>query len=72
MVTRTIYKEIEVDVDVDDFTNAELLEELNSRGIVNFDSVTNIIDGIYQKQRLGLNYDKELSDLIYKTLGRIV
>jgi hypothetical protein len=72
MVTRTIYKEIEVDVDVDDFTNAELLEELNSRGIVNFDSVTNMIDGIYQKQRLGLNYDKELSDLIYKTLGRIV
>jgi hypothetical protein len=72
MVTRTIYKEIEVDVDFDDFTNAELLEELNSRGIVNFDSVTNMIDGIYQKQRLGLNYDKELSDLIYKTLGRIV
>jgi hypothetical protein len=72
MVTRTIYKEIEVTVDVDDFTNAELLEELNSRGIVNFDSVTNMIDGIYQKQRLGLNYDKELSDLIYKTLGRIV
>ena len=72
MVTRTIYKEIEVDVDVDDFTNAELLEELNSRGIVNFDSVTNMIDEIYQKQRLGLNYDKELSDLIYKTLGRIV
>ena len=72
MVTRTIYKEIEVTVDVDDFTNAELLEELNSRGIVNFDSVTDMIDGIYQKQRLGLNYDKELSDLIYKTLGRIV
>ena len=32
MTTRTIYTEVEVDVDLSDFDTADLIEELNERG----------------------------------------
>ena len=72
MTSKTVYKEIDIDIDLRDFEDEELLAELKTRGIFNIDSVTDDLEEIYQKLRLGLDYNKELSDLIYKTLGRIV
>lgn len=72
MTSKTVYKEIDIDVDLGDFEDEELLEELKVRGIINIDSVTNELEEIYQKRRLGLNYEQELDKLIYKILGKII
>lgn len=71
MMTKTIYREIDIDIDLSDFSDEELLEELRNRGIVNIDSVTENLEEIYQKKRLNKNYEKDLDKLIYKILGRI-
>ena len=66
----------EVEVDLSEFDTDELIEELADRGVR--DSVSgetkfsDIIDAIYQKRRLGKDYQAELDQLIYNVLGRIV
>lgn len=69
---KKIYKEISVDVSLDDFNTQELLDELERRGIFNVDALTKDIETLYTKLKLAQNYEKELSDLVYKTLGKIV
>lgn len=69
---KKIYKEISVDVSLEDFNTQELLDELERRGIFNADALTNDVEILYTKLKLEQNYEKELSDLIYKTLGKIV
>lgn len=62
-------------VDLDDFATDDLIDELERRGkglgIVDNNS-TELVEQIYQKRRLGQNFDKELDDLIYTVAGRIV
>jgi hypothetical protein len=71
---KTIYTEVEVDVDLSDFDTEDLLDELDSRG----SGVTDQGDGkevltlIYEKRRLGQNYQAELDQLIWLGLGKIV
>lgn len=72
MTSKTIYKEVDIDVDLGDFEDEELLEELKVRGIINVDSVTPALEEIYQKRRLGQDYEQDLDKLIYKILGRII
>lgn len=72
MTSKTIYKEVDIDIDLGDFEDEELLEELKVRGIINVDSVTPALEEIYQKRRLGINYEQELDKLIYKILGKII
>ena len=70
----TIYKEVEVDVDLSDFETDDLIEELESRGAgaTDYGNGKDILMAIYEKRRLGQDYQTELEQLIYLGLGRIV
>jgi hypothetical protein len=70
-----IYKEVEVDVDLDDFDDDELVEELERRGKgfeIASRSGTEIVESIYLKRRTGKDYQSDLDELIYVALGKIV
>ena len=70
----TVYTEVEVDVDLDDFDDQDLIDELESRGR-GFDvagqTPTELVNRIYQLRRSGGDYQRELDELIYVTIGRI-
>jgi hypothetical protein len=72
MVSKTVYTDIEVDVDISDFETTDLIEELELRGIPIDDSMKEMVDKIYQKKRLNQNYEPELNELIYYVLGKFV
>lgn len=69
-----IYKEVEVEVDLDDFDDDELIEELERRGTgtVDYGNGTEVLQAIYQKRRLGQDYQADLDKLIWLGLGKIV
>jgi hypothetical protein len=71
---KTIYTEVEVDVDLSDFETDDLIEELESRGAgaTDYGDGKDILMSIYEKRRLGRDYQTELETLIYLGLGRIV
>lgn len=64
---------IDVDVDLDDFDTDDLKEELERRGqpVVSNEYVTDLLKTVYEKRRLGQNFDYELDEFIYQTLGRV-
>jgi hypothetical protein len=63
---------VTVDVDLSDFDTDTLVEELEYRGkSVTYDSNA-LITAIYEKRRLGQDYQIELDNLIYETTGRIL
>ena len=71
----TVYTEVEVDVDLDDFDDDDLIDELERRGRgFEIDSYkpTELVEKIWEKRRIGQDYQKELDDLIYVTLGRVL
>lgn len=76
MTYKTIYTEVEVDVDLSDFETDDLLDELASRGSLPVDAdvdAKEIVEAIWLKRRIGNhNYQEELDKLIYATLGKII
>jgi hypothetical protein len=71
---KTMYKEVEVDVDLGDFETDDLIEELESRGAgaTDYGDGKDVLQSIYEKRRLGQDYQTELEALIYLGLGRII
>ena len=71
---KTVYTEVEVDVDLSDFETDDLVEELESRGsgTMNYGDRTDVLRAIYEKRRLGKDYQAELDQLIWLGLGKIV
>ena len=76
---KTIYTEVEVDVDMSEFETDELIEELDRRGLdyntkgVDADEMRLLLESIWYKRRLGNNdYQAELDQLIYGVLGHVV
>lgn len=70
-----VYTEVEVDVSLEDFDDYDLIDELERRGRsleVADTSGTELVTLIYEKRRLGKNFDRELNDLIYLVTGKIV
>jgi hypothetical protein len=74
---KTIYTEVEVDVDLSDFETDDLIEELETRG----ELVTGpgpyeskeLLEAIWLKRRLGNHdYQRELDQLIYQVTGHII
>jgi len=64
---------VEVDVDLSDFDTEELLEELELRGTENPGFVySELVRKIYEKRRLNQDYQKELDELIYSSVGKIL
>jgi nitrogen regulatory protein PII len=68
-----VYKEVEVEIDLDDFDTDELVEELERRGAgtAEFGDGKEWLTAIYEKRRLGKDYQQELDQLIYLGLGRV-
>jgi hypothetical protein len=71
---KTIYTEVEVDVDLSDFETADLIEELESRGAgaTDYGDGKDILMAIYEKRRLRQDYQTELEQLIWLGLGKII
>ena len=69
-----MYKEVEVDVDLSDFETDDLIEELESRGSGTLDYADGkeVLQLIYEKRRLGQNYQTELDQLIWLGLGKFI
>jgi hypothetical protein len=71
---KTIYKEVEVDVDLGDFETDDLTEELESRGsgVMDYGDGKEVLNAIYEKRRLGQDYQTELDQLIWLGLGKFI
>ena len=72
---KTIYTEVEVDVDLGDFNTDDLIEELESRDseiAQGYGDSKEVLQIIYEKRRMGQDYQEELDQLIWLGLGRIV
>jgi hypothetical protein len=70
----TVYREVEVDVDLDDFDDEEIREEYESRNLGPL-AGTNALDllrEIYEARAVGKPYEPLLDQLIYQGLGRII
>ena len=70
----TIYTEVEVDVDLNDFDTDDLLEELERRGnlpIEGSEDAKAILEQIYYLRRQGQAYEHLIDKLIYAALGRM-
>jgi hypothetical protein len=67
----TVWTEVEVDVELTEFDTEDLIEELENRG-ESSGSDTNLIRTIYEKRRIGQDYQKELDELIYKVTGSFI
>jgi hypothetical protein len=71
----TIYKEVEVEVELDDFDDEDLIEELENRGR-GFDvpgiTTTELLMNIWLKRRMNKDYQTELDELIYVGLGKVL
>jgi hypothetical protein len=69
-----VYKEVEVEVDLDDFDTDELVEELERRGsgTVDYGNGAEVLQLIYEKRRLGKDYQQELDQLIWLGLGKVI
>jgi hypothetical protein len=71
---KTVYTEVEVEVSLEDFDTADLVEELENRGSgsVDYGDGKELLEKIYLLRREGKDYQSELDALIYSGLGRIV
>lgn len=67
---------VEVEVDLNEFSDEELLQELERRQIELDDNSSaefkDLVEKIYLKRIFGLDFVKEVDDLIYAVLGRIL
>ena len=70
----TISKEVDVDIDMEDFDTDELIAELKKRGAgtsnQGYGDGTQVLQAIYEKRRLGKDYQTELDQLIWLGLGK--
>lgn len=67
-----MYHTVGVEIDLEEFTTQELLEELESRNVTrdqDFDS--DLLTKIYEKRIMGVDYQRELDELIWQRLGRM-
>lgn len=72
---RYITVSAEVDVDLDEFDDVDIANEYYRRNLKNVsgkDEITSLLHDIYEKRRLGKDYQRELDNLIYGVIGRVV
>jgi len=78
MPTKYVTADVEVEVDLDDFDDDELIEELDRRGIdyntkgVDADGMRELLEKIWLLRREGRDYQGSLDQLIYGILGKLV
>jgi hypothetical protein len=75
MAYKTVYTEVEVDLDISEFDTDDLLEELEERGALPAEGNVNakeLIEQMYYLHRQGQDCTHMLDQLFYSVLGRIV
>ncbi len=74
----TVYTEVEVDVNLDSFDDDDLVEELERRGLdlntkyIDGDQMRELLTQVWSKRRQGQDYQRELDQLIWYGIGKIV
>lgn len=70
----TVYTEVEVDVELTDFDDDDLIEEVERRNLGVIDAMygRELVERIYQLRRNGKDYQVELDQLIYNVTGKFV
>ena len=64
---------IEIDVDLKDFSDDDIYDEAIARDLFSVDyDIAVLIRSLYEKRRLGKDYQSELDKIIYETIGKIV
>jgi hypothetical protein len=66
---------MEVEINLEDFSDEELIEEIKHRKIKGTGIVHELeeqITSIWMKRRLGKDYQKEIDELIYNTIGKLI
>jgi hypothetical protein len=72
------YVTAEVEVDLSEFDTDDLIEELESRGMdyntkyVDGEEMRVLLETIWQKRRIGKDYQQELDGLIRGVLGKVI
>jgi hypothetical protein len=70
---KTIYTEVEVDIEMSDFETEDLIDELESRGelpvVVHYKE---LVEQIYNHRQRGRDFGRELDQLFYVVLGKLV
>ena len=75
MVYKSVYTEVEVEVDLEEFDTDDLLEELDLRGALPPEGNVNakeLVEQMYYLHRQGKDCTHMLDQLFYSVLGRIV
>ena len=74
MTTVLITKGIDVDIEVDlsEFEDTELVEELEERGILPTQQYKDQLKKIWELRRTGKPFDQVLDELIYDTIGKVI
>ena len=70
----SVEKYVDVDIDMDDFSDEDLMNELQARGLGNFpdpNEMEALLKTIYQLRRTGQDYQQQLDELIWNALGKI-
>jgi hypothetical protein len=74
----TVYTEVEVDVSLADFDDDDLIEELENRGLdlntqlISGDEMRELLTQVWARRRQGQDYQRELDQLIWYGIGKIV
>ncbi len=74
----TKYVTAEVEVDLSEFDTDDLIEELENRGMdyntkyVDGEEMRVLLETIWQKRRIGKDYQQELDGLIRGVLGKVI
>lgn len=68
----TIYTEVEVDVELDDFDTCDLIDELESRDVAVSLENKGLIRQMYEYQELGKDIQPLLNELYWNILGRVM
>ena len=74
---KTVYTEVEVEVDLTDFETEDLIEELEERGEYPGNSTglydhKELVEQIWMLRRHCRDYQQQLNDLIYNVTGQII
>lgn len=75
MAYKTIYTEVEVEVDLDEFDDEDIIEEMERRklsvGPASPEEARELLEAIYYKRVMNKDFTAELDRYFYLTLGRI-
>lgn len=74
MAYKTIYTEVEVEVDLDEFDDDDIIEEMERRKlsvVASPDEARRLLEDIYYKRVMNKDFTAELDRYFYLTLGRL-